>query len=180
MEPIQAPQHWKISDCLHPVGAVSYVSPLYVGSISDVELTRVSGFLNKLDGKSGISIMADRGFTIKDMLREVGAELNMPPFMEGRAQLPAEEVQQGRNIASLRIHVERAIGRIENFGILTGTLPLSMTRLSNQIVCVCAFLSNFNPALVPPPTDLSESDVEEYFQGLEDSDEYDADTESDA
>ena len=40
---------------------------LYVGSISDVELTRSSGFLNKLQDKSGISIMADRGFTIRDI-----------------------------------------------------------------------------------------------------------------
>ena len=52
-----------------PNGAVWYVSPLYVGSISDVELTRVSGFLTKLEDKPGISIMADRGFTIKDILR---------------------------------------------------------------------------------------------------------------
>ena len=32
-----------------PNGCVSYVSPLYVGSISDVELTSVSGFLDKLE-----------------------------------------------------------------------------------------------------------------------------------
>ena len=36
-----------------PNGAVSFVSPLYVGSISDVELTKVSGYLDTLDGKSG-------------------------------------------------------------------------------------------------------------------------------
>lgn len=48
-----------------PNGAVSYVSPLYVGSISDVELTRISGFLTKLEDKPGISIMADRGFTVR-------------------------------------------------------------------------------------------------------------------
>lgn len=47
------------------------ISPLYVGSISDVELTRVSGFLQELEGKDGISVMADRGFTIKDQLKEV-------------------------------------------------------------------------------------------------------------
>lgn len=39
--------------------------------------------------------MADRGFTIKDMLQAVGAELNIPPFLEGRQQLPAGEVQEG-------------------------------------------------------------------------------------
>ena len=31
-----------------PNGAICYISPLYVGSISDVELTRVSGFIQKL------------------------------------------------------------------------------------------------------------------------------------
>ena len=40
-----------------PNGAVSYISPLFVGSISDVELTRVSGFLEKLEGKQEISIL---------------------------------------------------------------------------------------------------------------------------
>ena len=31
-----------------PNGCISYISPLYVGSISDVELTRTSGFLTQL------------------------------------------------------------------------------------------------------------------------------------
>ena len=52
---------------LLPVHLTDYVSPLYVGSISDVELTQVSGFLTNLEDKS---IMADRGFTIKDMLSD--------------------------------------------------------------------------------------------------------------
>ena len=61
-----------------PNGCVSFVSPLYIGSISDTELTRVSGFLSCLPDKPGISIMADRGFTVQDMLKEIGAELNIP------------------------------------------------------------------------------------------------------
>ena len=76
----------------------------------------------------------------------------MSPFMEGRKQLPASKVQKGRTIASQRINVERAIGRMKNLSIFKGTIPTSMARLANQIVCVCvcAFLSNFQPALVPP------------------------------
>ena len=112
---------------------VSFISPLYVGSISDVELTRVSGFLAQLEQKDGIAIMADRGFTVKDMLKEIGVELNIPPFMEGRKQLPAIEVQEGRHIASVRIHVERAIGRMKSFSILKQTMPILLARLSNQI-----------------------------------------------
>ena len=53
-----------------PNGVISYVSQLYVGSISDVELTRVSGYLETLNGKSGASVMADRGCTVRDMLAE--------------------------------------------------------------------------------------------------------------
>ena len=41
-----------------------------------------------------------------------------------------------------------------------------MSRLANQIVCVCAWLTNFHPALLPPPVANSETDVEDYFQSL--------------
>lgn len=75
----------------------------------------MSELVEKLAGTPNISVMADRGFTIRDQLKEVGAELNIPPFMEGRSQLPATEALEGRKIESLRIHVERAIARIKNF-----------------------------------------------------------------
>jgi len=78
----------------------------------------------------GKSVMADCGFTIKDQLAAIGVSLNIPPLMEGQQQLPAEEVQQGRNIASLCIHVERAIGRIKTFiffGVLFQTHYASIT-----------------------------------------------------
>lgn len=151
-----------------PNGVVSFISPVYVGGISDVELTRVSGFLKTLEGKSDISIMADRGFTIKDQLSELGIKLNIPPFLDGRTQLPPEDIKRGRSIASLRIHVERAIGRIKQFAILKGKFPLSMIRLLNQVVCVCAWLTNFQPVLVPPPMEASDEEICEYFKNLED------------
>ena len=113
------------------------MSPLFVGSIFDVELTRHSGFIEKIEGKEGISIMADRGFTIEDQLEAIGADLKIPPFVDGRAQLSGEDVSEGRSTASLRIHVERAIGRLKTFHILKGTFPIIMARLVNQIVCVC-------------------------------------------
>jgi hypothetical protein len=157
-----------------PNGAVSFVSELYVGSISDVELTKVSGYVDTL--KSGVSVMAYRGVTIRDILQEKGVTL-IPPFMDGGRQFSREEIQRGRSIASLRIHVERVIGRIKNYSILKGTLPISMIRLANNIVSVCAWLTNFQPALIPLPGDTSTDDVDRYFQTLEDSD-YDADSEA--
>ena len=113
-----------------PNGAVCYVSPVIAGSILDVELTRVSGFLTKLEDKPGIAIVADRGFAIQDMLKQLNIELNLPSFMEGRDQLTAEEVRVGRSIASLlRIHIERAIGQVKNFSILKETIPISLSRI---------------------------------------------------
>ena len=147
-----------------------HVSRLYVGSISDIELTRISGYLTTLQDKPGIAIMADRRFTIRDMLQDLGVDLNIAPFMEGRSQLPASEVKSGWTIASLRVHVERAIRRIKNYGTLQGTFPITLARLANKIVCVCAYLSNFQPALVPSTQlqYISEGDVDKYFQSLAD------------
>ena len=84
-----------------PNGANDVHFPLYVGSISDVQLTRVCGFLDALRDQniSGMSGMADRGFTIKDHIEKIGANLNIPPFLDGRQQLQPEDISTGRRIA---------------------------------------------------------------------------------
>ena len=43
--------------------------------------------------------MADRGFTVRDVVEKKGVHLNIPPFMENRQQLPEQEIQRGRKIA---------------------------------------------------------------------------------
>ena len=53
--------------------------------------------------------MADRGFVNYDELKELGVALNIPCFLTGRDQLTAAEVKESQSIASVRIHVERAI-----------------------------------------------------------------------
>ena len=93
-----------------PSGAVSFVSNLYGGSISDRKLTEKSGLLNMLE--PGDSVMADRGFTIADMLDIRGVALNIPPT-KTQHQFTQRELTVTRRIANLRIHVERAIGRIK-------------------------------------------------------------------
>ena len=49
---------------------MTFISDLYPGSISDKELTRRSGILDLLEG--GDSVMADRGFDIKEDLDLLG------------------------------------------------------------------------------------------------------------
>ena len=61
----------KFSIAYTPNGAIIYVCPVFAGSFSDVELTRVSGFLTRLKDKPGMLMMADRGFTTRDMLKNL-------------------------------------------------------------------------------------------------------------
>ena len=81
-----------------------------------------------------------KGFTIAD-LTEHGVTLNIPPFKHDN-QFTERELITTRRIASLRIHVERAIGRIKNFKILND-IPNNMARISDQVFYVCAMLCNF-------------------------------------
>ena len=129
-----------------PSGPVTFISDCYEGSISDKKLVQVSGLLEKLE--PGDEIMADKGFLIQDILAPLGVRLNVPPLLKSNSQMAAEDVILTKKIAQLRIHVERAIGRIKEYHILQGVLPAAMWDTINQVVFVCCMLSNFNPPLV--------------------------------
>ena len=51
--------------------------------------------------EEGDSVMADRGFDIKEDLDLLGVRLNIPPFMKGKKQLNDEELVETRHIATL-------------------------------------------------------------------------------
>lgn len=76
--------------------------------------------------------MADRGFEIQDLLVLKKASLNIPPFMRCKDQLDLDEEDEKRQIASVRIHVERAIERIKNFSILRQIIPNTMAEDINK------------------------------------------------
>ena len=63
--------------------------------------------------------------------------------MEGRQQLSAEQVSDGRKIALLRIHVERAIRRIKIYALLREVLPITMAHIINQIELFVLFYAIF-------------------------------------
>jgi len=67
-----------------PHGAVSLISSLHTGSISDKEISRCSGILDLLE--RGDSVMVDKGFNIDDLLKEKGVGLKIPPFLQSQAQ----------------------------------------------------------------------------------------------
>ncbi|XP_046542771.1 uncharacterized protein LOC124253100 [Haliotis rubra] len=131
---------------ISPTGAVTFVSDAYEGCISDRDIVRKSGFLQKIN--PGDLVLADRGFTIKDLLMSCRAHLNIPPFLGKRDKLTPKEDILTRSIARTRIHVERSVGRLREYRILSAVIPLSMKHLASQIVFVIGMLSNYQPPLV--------------------------------
>ena len=71
-----------------------------------------------------------------------------PTLLGSDAQMSAEDVVRTQQIASLRIHVERAINKIKNFRIWNGVVPLSLFSVVNQMWTVCAFLCNTQDPLI--------------------------------
>lgn len=128
---------------ISPGGAITFISQLYTGSVSDREIVRRSGFLDlPFDDKD--SVMADKGFTIQDLL-PLGISLNLPPFLGGSSQMPAEDVVKTQEIPSLRIHIKHAINKIKNFHIWDKVVSLHPIPLANQMWAVCAFCCNAQP-----------------------------------
>lgn len=130
-----------------PAGAISFLSPGWGGRVSDKQITRESGFLDLLEPMD--EVLADRGFLISDELAAYGATLRIPSFTKGKKQLSAQDVDTSRQLSRVRIHVERVIGGWKNFKILQTVIPLSQVDLLDDVVTVCAALTNLCRSVVP-------------------------------
>lgn len=73
---------------ISPKGFFTFIGHLYTGSITDREIVERSGFLN-LPFSKGDTVMADKGFTIDDIL-PLGVSLNIPPFLGMSDQMSAK------------------------------------------------------------------------------------------
>ncbi len=91
-----------------PQGTVCFISDGWGGRVSDKYLTENSNLLSHLT--HGDTILADRGFDIKESVGLYCATVAIPNFTKGKKQLTGIEVEQSRRIANVRIHVERVIG----------------------------------------------------------------------
>ena len=109
---------FKVLVGISPIGAITFTSKLWGGRVSDRKITECCGILDLLE--PGDNVMADRGFDVQELLAAQQVKLNIPPFLWDRSQLTSSEVIETQRNAELRIHVERAIGRIQSFHILDG------------------------------------------------------------
>lgn len=85
--------------------------------ISDHSINIKSGSLEHEEPMD--DVMADQGFNLRDSITKKKATLHIPPFAKGK-QLSTKTCVITRQIAPLRIHVERAIQRLKNSGYYRG------------------------------------------------------------
>ncbi len=132
-----------------PTGPITFVSSVYGGNTSD-RFTAEAEFIAKVE--PGDAIMVDRGFNIGDLILQRGAKLHIPPFTRRDAgkgrMLTQSGITKTRSITSVRIHVERAIGRMKTFKLLGQTIHQRMWPLMDYIVVIIAVLCNMTPPLV--------------------------------
>ncbi|XP_065648027.1 uncharacterized protein LOC136077793 [Hydra vulgaris] len=138
---------WKVLLCITPIGTVSFISKAYGGNASDRFITERCGILDKI--VSGDSLMADKRFNISDLLVGKGSQLVIPPFLKDKKKFSKRNTTKTSNIAKACIHVERAISLIKKFHILQSVFPLKRKNQLDDILTICAALTNLAPPLVP-------------------------------
>lgn len=121
-----------------PHGALTFVSTLFEGSMSDREVFRQSGITSLLT--PDMAIMVDKGFLVDDL---VPGTVHRPCFLSKRTQMSEEDVLKTQSIARLRVHVERIIRRVKENKLFDTTIHLSIAGSINQLFTVACLLSNY-------------------------------------
>jgi hypothetical protein len=136
-----------------PDGVGCFFSDLMPGSTSDNEITIQSGVLDQVE--PGRGVMTDRGFAIQDTCAEKGLYHFAPPMLE-EEQFSITQCTKTFDIAHLRIHVERFIGKMRNWHILSQVWPLNQYDLLNPTWKVIGFLVNMGPPVGPKKFQVEE------------------------
>ena len=89
--------------------------------------------------------MVDKGFAIEEECGIARLKLLMPPKLGKNKQLCVKNVQSTVEIASARVHVERAIQRMKLFNILKSKISLKMAPYMGEVVkIICALVNLIN------------------------------------
>ncbi|CAN7976549.1 unnamed protein product [Ixodes persulcatus] len=141
-----------------PSGGISYISQCWGGRVSDLELTKRSGFLDLV--QEGDLIMADQGFHIEELLALRGASLLIPASTRGKPQLSRKDAEISRRISQVRIQVERTIGQLKTFRIFKSILSISQLKRKGEqnfaniekILIIAAAIVNMKGKIFSPQT----------------------------
>lgn len=132
-----------------PNGLINYLSPAYSGLASDLSIIEDCNFVDKL--KTGDVLLTDRGFKhVEPYLNAKGIRFKRPPSVAQNSKLTKAEVKHTKRIASLRIHIERAIGRVQEFYMLKqhSMLNVNTLFLIEDILIIACGLINIQDYLI--------------------------------
>lgn len=132
-----------------PNGLVNFISPGYGGRITDTCLVETCNFNKCL--KPGMWIMADRGFKhVETYLLNDGVRLVRPPSVGKGTKLSKSEARETKQIASLRIHVERVIRRLREFNMLKphACLNHNLVKVLDDVITIACGLINLQNSLI--------------------------------
>ena len=111
-----------------PNGGACFVSDLFEGDIDDVQIFRECGIMKHI--RPHDVILADRCFTVQDLLNPLQADVKILSFLKGRSSLSAAEELSTRKNAKARIHVERFNEHAKSFRLVGRKIPLSLASLA--------------------------------------------------
>ena len=103
-----------------------------------------------------VLVLANQGINISNELAICGAHLCIPAFTKGRDQLSRYETEKTRQLANVRIQVERVICRLKIFKILRCVLPIKFIKKPDdttvctidKIVTVAAAITNLSKPII--------------------------------
>lgn len=134
--------------CVTPDGMICYISKGFGGRSSDLAITTASKLRKALRAK--FSVMADRGFKgIESVLLQKGSKLYRPPSTSN-GKMSKPDVKLTKQIASLRIHVERAINRIRDYKMCKPHVAVdnNLVKHIGDVVNIACGLSNIQQQLI--------------------------------
>lgn len=131
-----------------PNGTIMYISKAWGGRTSDIDVVkRSTDFLKQL--QSYDELMADRGFKMVDwFILNHRVYLRIPAFLKGSG-FAMGETERTRKLAAARIHVERCIGQLRTFKILSQTYPVRLFKFIDDVATICSTVCNLRPPIVP-------------------------------
>ncbi|GFU09730.1 uncharacterized protein NPIL_353331, partial [Nephila pilipes] len=129
-----------------PNGAISFISPLYCGSISDKQLFLKSKLMDRLEPND--VVMADKGFLISEELESIGCKLQCPIFLKDKIQFELAEMVSNSQLSNMRVTVERAISRVKQYKYFEGALPYRCLPHVHMVFFIACMLCNFHAPLI--------------------------------
>lgn len=129
---------------LTPAGAVSFLSSGYTGITPERTIIQESGFFHLVDPYD--EMLANRPIPIRDELTSLHATLHVPDLNGAK---PTQKNDFEKQFSHVWNHVKKVIGWWKEFSILQKVIPQSYADLVDEILIVCAVLTNVNISLAP-------------------------------